>query len=149
MNVSRFMAKVEKTESCWLWIGHVDKDGYGRFKLTGQKQKLASRIAFELFVGAIPEGMEVCHQCDVRNCVNPAHLFVETHQANMLDMKLKNRGRGKIHVGELNPVSKLKEFQVKEIRASKGITQMELAVRYQVSKTTIFNILRRKVWIHV
>lgn len=55
---------------CWLWQALIDRTGYGRFGSRG----LAHRFAYEKFVGPIPEGFHLHHECHVRSCVNPAHL---------------------------------------------------------------------------
>jgi hypothetical protein len=86
----RFFQKVDKTESCWLWKGALSSRGYGSFSVDG-KIKSAHRYSYEMNKGKIPEGMHVCHSCDVRNCVNPEHLWVGTHSDNMKDMVSKDR----------------------------------------------------------
>jgi len=60
----------------------------------GGKDYNAARWGYEHFVGPIPKGIHVLHKCDVGLCVNPAHLFLGTHQDNMADMKKKGRGAG-------------------------------------------------------
>ena len=74
----------EPNTGCWLWLGFISPDGYGT--------RLAHRRAWELARGPIPDGMLVCHRCDVRHCVNPDHLFLGTHLDNMRDMIRKGRG---------------------------------------------------------
>jgi hypothetical protein len=78
----RFLAKVQKTGMCWLWTAWLDRNGYGRFWLDGRNLG-AHRVAYELFVGPIPAGLEIDHLCRVRNCVNPEHLEPVTTAENV------------------------------------------------------------------
>ena len=87
---ARFETKVNKTDFCWLWTGLLHPKGYGYIKDRGKNIKV-HRLAYELYIGPIPEGMLVCHTCDVRNCVNPEHLWLGTNDDNIRDMRLKGR----------------------------------------------------------
>lgn len=75
---------------CWLWTGPVAPGGYGKASI-GSMQVFIHRISFELFNGPLPDGMVVCHECDVPACWNPAHLFAGTETDNRLDMIRKGR----------------------------------------------------------
>lgn len=79
----RFWAKVEKTDTCWLWTGTLGFGLYGRFNLTGGGTVAAHRQSYEWAKGPIPDGLELDHLCRVRNCVNPDHLEAVTHAENM------------------------------------------------------------------
>lgn len=71
----RFLALVQKTPDCWLWKGHVARDGYGRHgRIPGTRSpERAHRRAFRLFVGD-PDGLQIHHACGNPLCVNPDHL---------------------------------------------------------------------------
>jgi hypothetical protein len=86
----RFWSKVDKSGDCWVWTDHKTAQGDGRIHV-GPSMKRAHRIAYELAIGQIPQGMYVCHHCDNKSCVNPEHLFLGTHQDNMTDMMNKGR----------------------------------------------------------
>ena len=51
----------------------------------------AHRFSYEHHIGPIPTGMFVLHRCDVRRCVNPAHLFIGDARDNLLDCIEKGR----------------------------------------------------------
>ena len=81
----RFWAKVEQTDSCWLWTGYIKPNGYASFYPGGGRtvgKVYAHRFSYEMARGAIPPGLEVDHLCNVRHCVNPAHLELVTHSMN-------------------------------------------------------------------
>lgn len=90
--IERFWEYVNKTETCWLWTGFRDSDGYGKFQIgTNQKKKSvrAHRFSYELVHG--PTELLVLHNCDNPPCVNPDHLYAGTHSDNMKDMYAKGR----------------------------------------------------------
>ena len=97
--IDRFLSKVEMIPiaGCWLWTGAIDVHGYGHMSSRRGKSPYKShRIAYELFIGKIPDGNVVRHKCDNPNCVNPAHLDIGTQKDNACDTSRRNR---------LNPVS--------------------------------------------
>src|SRR6266852_45024 len=88
----------EPNSGCWLWIGSQKANGKGRLyygiftRATPNWEKVfAHRASYELYIGPIPDGLFVCHRCDVTLCVNPDHLFLGTPLDNVLDCFAKGR----------------------------------------------------------
>ena len=151
----RFLAKIEPVTECgcWIWIAGRYANGYGTFRLTDErKSTTAHRVSYQLFNGDIPEGMYVCHRCDVLECVNPSHLFLGTNQDNIADASRK--GRKKWKPGRVmppwNPERLIKQRKIplgehqaiRDLYAS-GLTGAQIAARYGVKHNAIYAILSR------
>jgi hypothetical protein len=146
----RLWEKVEKTETCWLWTGAMYMTGYGCIKAGpgDRKMLLTHRVAYELKYGPIPEGLLVCHTCDVRRCVRPDHLFLGSIADNIKDCARKGRNPR----GEKCGQAKLTESQVVEMRTlrrEQGLTYSARAARFGVSKIEAARICKRLRWGHV
>lgn len=143
----RFWPKVNKTNTCWLWTAATNGGGrYGWIKNDVGVITAAHRASWELANGAVPDGLQVLHKCDVTLCVNPAHLFLGTIQDNATDKKVKGRARGA--VGVRNPSAKLSEDDVRAIRVATG-TQESIAARFGIGQTVVSNIKNGRLWRHV
>lgn len=174
---ARFWAKVAKVESvteCWLWQGSRINSGYGVIGRSGKRAKnvLAHRLSWELAFGEIPAGLFVCHHCDVKLCVRPAHLFLGTAADNAADMVAKGRqsdgqwmrlypervSRGPKH-GAATPIEhrsrgeshgrhRLTEAMVQEIRRrlASGEPSTLVAADYGISFGHALRIQRRQTW---
>lgn len=79
---ARLWRQVEKTPTCWLWVGPVS-NGYGVVTTTEYGKTKAHRLAYELLVGKVPDGLDLDHLCRVRRCVNPAHVEPVTRAENL------------------------------------------------------------------
>ena len=141
---------VNNTSGCWEWQGSK-RGGYGRMIVGSRKDRTrkiesAHRVSYMTYYGSIPDGMEVCHKCDNRGCVNPEHLFLGTHQDNMDDRERK--GRNKPQIGDKNGRAKLSENDVLEIRAKRrlGVSFQKIADEYGVHKKTVMDAVIGKNW---
>jgi hypothetical protein len=147
----RFWQKVDKTPGhgpngdCWVWTSTINSQGYGHFKVDGG-QRGTHRVAWELANGASPGDGFVCHRCDNRACVNPAHLFLGTHEENMADMARKGNKKG-----SRNAAARLTEQDVRRVRIllAAGMTQRSVAEMFGVSAGAISDIATGRNWAHV
>ena len=136
-------------DGCWIWLGLVTRNGYGRLSwnrpgLPGLRR--AHRVAFAIFKGE-PGSLCVCHKCDNPGCCNPDHLFLGTNADNMSDRNAK--GRQAKGVG--NGTHKLTVDQVLEIRrlVAGGMTQSDVASHYGVTRRLVNFIINGKLWTHI
>lgn len=141
-----FWARVNKTNTCWLWIGGSISDGYGTVSRCGLMEK-CHRVSWILTYGNIPPNKLVLHICDNTLCVNPDHLFLGTNADNTLDMINKGRSYHPNFKGELNNASVLTENNVKHIRALHPfISQTNLVLLFNTTQNNISRIINRKRW---
>lgn len=97
-SLARFWAKVDYSggaDACWEWQGALNPRGYGQFRHEGQMRQahrwiLGKELGTPLRWDAEARE-EACHHCDNRSCVNPAHLYVGSHQDNMQDCVRRGR----------------------------------------------------------
>lgn len=151
---TRFWAKVNKTETCWLWTASTVSGGYGYFVTKKPRHEYAHRYSWFLANGEIPDGLLVLHHCDVRGCVNPDHLFLGTQRDNIHDMISKGRQMDytkrtpREQKGSRNSMSKLTEDQVAEIRARRasGEGPVALAREFGITYGNIWKILTGRSW---
>lgn len=121
---------------CWEWIKSRRPNGSGALKESISRRNLDThRVAYELYHGSIPPGLFVCHTCDNRSCVNPAHLFLGTAADNVRDRDAKGRQAK----GEGHGNAKLTNNQARDIVLSIEPSAV-LATRYAVSIATICNV---------
>lgn len=148
--LARFSAKHKENEhGCWIWTASIQSStGYGRFGMASYRVEYAHRASWAIYFGPIPSGLYVCHKCDVRACVNPAHLFLGTAKENMQDASRKGRcvvPKESWHSSETHQVAKLTNAQVVDIRGSKD-GSFSLAKKYGVAPATIWAARTRKTF---
>ncbi len=136
-----FWAKVLKPPhiDCWLWTA-ARQNGYGVFNLPNGAT-LAHRHAWRLVIGPIPRGKMLLHSCDIRACVNPAHLRLGTAQENADDKVARSRQP----LGERCWNARLSEKDVRYIKRSTK-PSAALARHFGVVPSTITQIRTGRNW---
>jgi len=89
----RFWKKIDKNGQipahkpelgpCWIWLGCKNDKGYGQISVN-QEMAYAHRVAYEMLVGPIPDGLTLDHLCRNTGCPNPSHTEPVTHRVNCL-----------------------------------------------------------------
>jgi len=127
----RFWAHVQKTETCWLWSGSIDRHGYGSFYADG-KDHIAHVWIYRRCVGEASAGLVIDHVeargCTSRRCVNLAHLEVVTPRENVL------RGR-RTKISDDDALRAWKLYQggstQSELAGTLGVSQASLSRRFK------------------
>ena len=130
----RFTDKVDHgpVEECWPWLGHVDRNGYGKFRVDDHVL-LSHRLGWHLHHRQYaPLDMVLDHTCRNRNCCNPIHL-------NLVLSRVNSRRRID---------SKLDAGMVEEIRhlVTDGYTHGEVAKMYNICRGSVSNIMTNRTW---
>lgn len=128
--------EVDSETGCWNWTGSVNKAN----RRAVYNSKYAYRISYEIFVGPIPDGLQINHHCDNGICVNPEHIYAGTHQDNINDMYRRGRGfipdppRGENHhLGHADAV-----VQAARQRCAEGLmTKAEIAAEFGVTVSAV------------
>lgn len=136
---------ISDEDECWEWKGSYAapkaQKKYGLFYVAPRKKVIASRAAYMLANGPIPEGQYVCHKCDHPPCVNPHHLFAGTPKENCVDKVQK--GRVTPRCGEkINAEIAKKIFDDPRPKA-------HIAREYGVSRALVHRIKDGGVWARI
>jgi hypothetical protein len=134
--IKDFWEKVEKTESCWLWTGDKDKDGYGRWWFEGRNFR-AHRMSLMILGAKIQPEKIVKHNCHNPPCVNPEHLEISTQKENIAD-QLKRGTHSKLKYPDSVIESIIKDHE------ELGWGARKLSQKYGVSSSQVSLIITNK-----
>jgi hypothetical protein len=140
----KFWLNVDKKSDneCWEWTGPIQPNGYGQINYN-YKKKYVHRVSYEIHFGKIYDNLLVCHSCDNRKCVNPKHLFLGTHLDNSHDMVSKGRA--------VNPTKWAAKITFKDAENIRELNSIGfhvdfLSTRYELTRSTIRNIIAERIW---
>lgn len=144
-----FKYYTQNENGCWIWNGARGSEGYPELRREGKVFRM-HREFYAIHKGEIPRGVFVCHTCDVRNCVNPDHLFIGTPKENTHDMISKGRNVPP-RSGERHNHAKLTECKVLEVigLAKEGCSYRSIARKFGMHHTTISDLINGKNWKHL
>lgn len=147
--IALFWSRVDKNGpgGCWLWTSYRNEKGYGLMQYKQRKNIRAHRFSWELVHGPTPSDKFCLHKCDVRNCVNPDHLFLGSYQENSDDMKSKGRWNGGTRVLSREQVLEIRANPPKMQQGKRGGTEFQAyAKRYGIGPNAIWAALTRRTW---
>ncbi len=146
----RFWSKINKTsdaKGCWNWVGYKKSSGHGQIRIN-KKTIYVHRLSYELHFGPIEKNILVLHKpepiCHNSCCINPEHLYTGTHTDNQNDRTTD----GTSNRGERCGSNKLTTDKVFYIRENK-YTYDEYAKMFNVSISTIYDIVNNRTWKHI
>lgn len=138
---------VKKESGCWLYKNRPNE--YGKIFLSNkvgeQRNVFAHRLSYEVHIGPIPQGMYICHKCDVRGCVNPEHLYAGTHEDNTRDVVERGRHFSEKHYENVRRMRKMDDPTAELLKADYATgryTQFDLAKKYGCSQATVSCTIR-------
>ena len=117
--ITRFWQKVQKTDGCWLWQGHLQTNGYAQITIK-KKRFYVHRLAYQWTKGRISEELELDHLCRNPACVNPKHLEMVTHQENIRRGLVGQYQRDKTHCPKGHPYNEENTYRHNGARSCKA-----------------------------
>lgn len=85
--IVRLQRNTERDGECLIWTKAKNNDNYPKmnFRILGKHiQVYVHRLTYVLHNGHdIPDGLELDHTCNRRDCVEPKHLEAVTHAVNV------------------------------------------------------------------
>jgi hypothetical protein len=128
---------------CWLWLGSVTDQGYGRFK-AGGKTYMISRYAWREKGRPDPGELTVSTRCRNKLCFRHLHL---KSRAEIMASLPRRRAAGEDSY--LARTTAKTVLQLRKLYAKGNVTQSALADRFGLSRSNVKSILGRRSWKHI
>jgi hypothetical protein len=125
---------------CWLWLGSVTDQGYGRFK-AGGKTYMISRYAWQEMGKPDPGALTVSTRCRKKLCVR--HLHLKSRAEIMASVSRRWASGEDSYLARTTAKTVL---QLRKLYAKGNVTQTALAERFGISTSTVKSILGRRSW---
>lgn len=136
----------ETPQGCWIWIGAIGDDGYGRFWMpdedTGEEKMLRPhRYALLRALNLDPNDvthLHALHRCDNPLCVRATagedtHIVLGDHGENMAERSA--RGRSNLQVIRYDP-------QARAARAQNARTLRAWTIKHGYSQTKVDELMK-------
>jgi hypothetical protein len=143
-----FWEKVDKSGMCWVWTGAISPDGYGKYSIRNGKlikTFRAHRMSYFLTYGYINDNLLACHKCDNPLCVNPEHIFLGSFKNNNDDSIAKGRQKRAQWQDKSKNLKNEDVIEIKRLLKS-GVSQINIAKRYNVGRNCIWHIAHETTW---
>lgn len=159
--LGELLAHTKKEGDCMIWQGDHFPSGYPRSPHEALKDvdRYTHRQVYKLLHGKLPKGMWICHTCDVKMCVNPAHLEAMTPKDRVhlslrrdrFDQWARTGRRLDGKKARFGGSAKLTRKEVARIKRkmNEGQSQTSIAREYSMSLGAINNIWRGRSWVDV
>jgi hypothetical protein len=130
--------------SCKLWTRWIGKNGYGLVNDAEGNLTTVHKRAWVQAHGPVPQGLELMHSCNNKNCYELEHLSLGTRRDNV-QAALRD---GLLPTGEQCSWSKLTRNQVLAIRErlANGEQGKLLAAEFTISQAMISKIKNMRAW---
>lgn len=117
---------------CWVWRKSKSVQGYGLIQRNG-RARIAHRTYYEDAFGPIPSDYECHHECEVKLCVNPAHLAALPRQEHQ---RISRRT-------SLNPE---KVRRIRQLAATTDVSYREIGSLYGITRNNVSAVVNRHSW---
>jgi len=150
ISLEQLLSQSTKLENGCMHWGPITSNGYGTIRV-GQQAFGLHRFVAKLAHGNPAPNQIAMHSCNHRPCINPEHLSWGTQSENLKYAVILGRHYVSGVKGESCGRSKLSEAEVLAIRKSFSpkMNSVALAKKYNVSKSNIMSIVKRKSWKHI